>query len=96
MAFACCCMIDSKYTLYTDVTTFESVQGNKTSKNEKSKQIRNIRVAQRFALSPNMKMIVASIPTLLNEDSTVVEFACVASLQVLQVPPTDSETCTSG
>lgn len=32
MAFACCCMIDSKYTLYTDVTKSESVQGNKTPK----------------------------------------------------------------
>lgn len=66
MAFACCCMIDSKYILYTDVTTFESVQGNKTPKNETSKQIKNIRVAQRFALSPNMKMIVGSISTPLN------------------------------
>lgn len=59
-------MIDSKYILYTDVTTFESVQGNKTPKNETSKQIKNIRVAQRFALSPNMKMIVGSISTPLN------------------------------
>lgn len=66
MAFPCYCMIDSKYTLYTDVTTFESVQGNKTPKNETSKQIKNLRVAQRFALSPNMQMIVGSIPALLN------------------------------
>lgn len=66
MAFACYCMIDSKYTLHTDVTTFESVQGNKTPKNETSKQIKNLRVAQRFALSPNMKMIVGSIPAVLN------------------------------
>lgn len=65
MAFACCCTIDSKYTLYTDVT-FESVQGNKTPKNETSKPIKNLRVAQRFALSPNMQMIVGSIPALLN------------------------------
>lgn len=38
----------------------------KPPKNETSKQIKNIRVAQRFALSPNMQMIVGSIPALLN------------------------------